>query len=246
MGTQLAQAVQKRFKTKTRLIGIHDFRADAAQRLARRFHRRVPILSLCQLVRRSDLVLEAASPQAVRQILPEVLRWRRSLLVMSAGGLLGQTSWIGKAERAGVRLYVPSGAILGLDGLKAAAVGRLDSVTLITRKPPHALGRGKIRKPTVIFSGTAEQAVKLFPQNINVAAALSLAGLGPRRTRVRIIADPFLKKNVHAWEASGDFGKMQVCAQNRPSASNPKTSRLAIQSAVATLERIVGAFQVGT
>lgn len=246
MGAQLAQAVQKRFKNQTRLIGVHDFRADAARGLASRLHPAVPVLSLCQLVRRSDLVIEAASPLAVREILPEILRWRRDLMVMSAGGLLEQSGLIRKAGKAGVRIYVPSGAILGLDGLKAAAVGRLSSVTLTTRKPPRALGMGKIRRPKVIFSGSAREAVKRFPQNINVAAALSLAGLGPVRTKVRIIADPALKENVHEVEAVGDFGTMQVRTRNRPSSANPKTSQLAIQSAVAMLERIVGSFQVGT
>lgn len=246
IGSQLAQIIQKRFKTRTRLIGLHDFRADAARALAARLRPAVPVLSLCQLVRRSDLVLEAASGAAVRQILPEALRWRRDLMVMSAGGLLDHSALIRKMKKAGLRLYVPSGAVLGLDGLKAAAIGRLSRVTLTTRKPPISLGMKPSQKPVVVFQGNAAAAVKKFPQNINVAATLSLAGLGPARTRVRIIADPAVRRNVHEVEVIGDFGTFRVRTENRPSPKNPKTSQLAIQSAVATLERIVGSFQVGT
>ncbi len=136
-------------------------------------------------------------------------------------------------------------------------MGRLTSVTLTTRKPPRAFRgapglarRGirpeRVRAPKLLFQGSARKAAALFPQNINVAATLALAGLGPARTRVRIIADPRVRANIHEIEARGSFGKLTVRAENRASARNPKTSQLAIQSAVALLERILRPIRIGS
>ena len=257
IGTQLALAIQKRFGGSVRLIGISDSRPEQALRLSRRLHPPVPLLSLSEIVRRSQLVIEAASPQAVRELLPRVVAQRKALLVMSSGGLLGQRKLLERAVRNKIPLYVPSGAVAGLDGLKGAAAGQLRSVTLTTRKPPAAfLGAPgaarfqkklkKLREPMVLFKGSADRAAAAFPQNINVAATLALAGIGPRRTKVRIIADPTVRSNLHEVEVVGSFGRFQVRIENRPSAENPKTSRLAVQSAIATLEKIFQSLQVGT
>lgn len=179
------------------------------------------------------------------------------MLVLSSGGLLTQGRRLRQAEAKGIPVYVPSGAILGLDGIRAAAVGGLSSVTLTTRKPPRAFSgapglarRGidlkRIRAPRLLFRGSARKAAALFPQNINVAATLALAGLGPVRTRVKIIADPRIRTNIHEIEARGTFGKILIRAENRASARNPKTSRLAIQSAVAMLEQILRPLRIGS
>ena len=214
-----------------------------------------PFLSLQQIVFRSDLVIEAASAQAVGQLLPLVIRRRKSILVMSTGGLLAHRKLLEQAKKAGISVYLPSGALIGLDGIKAAAVGSLKSVTLTTRKPPRALAGAPgvsrrslsaLRSPRIIFQGSAAQAVKLFPQNINVAATLALAGIGPRKTRVRIIADPAVRQNSHEVEAVGSFGRMTAKTQNVPARQNPKTSRLAVFSAVATLQQILQPVRVGT
>lgn len=144
-------------------------------------------------------------------------------------------------------IYLPSGAIAGLDALKSVK-DELDSVTLTTTKNPNSLKGAiffetstidldKIKKPTIIFEGTAKDAVKLFPANINVAALLSLAGIGSQKTKVKIISDPATKKNTHQIEAIGKFGKMNFSIQNIPDESNPKTSRLAILSAIETLRK---------
>ena len=255
IGSQLAEEIQRRFSGKTRLIGVHDIHSDKARKLASSLHPPVPVLTAGEILRRSSLIIEAASPGAVAQFLPRAVRGRKSMLVLSSGGLLTQGRWLRLAAAKGVRVSVPSGAILGLDGIRAAATGKLSSVTLTTRKPPKALrgapgapkaGLDKLRSPKVIFQGSAQRAAKLFPQNINVAATLALAGIGPARTRVRIIADPQARTNTHEIEARGDFGEFFIRSQNRASARNPKTSRLAIQSAVAALEQILRSVRIGS
>lgn len=253
IGSKLAEEIQRRFTGIARLIGVHDIHSEKAVRLASRLHPPVPVLSAREIVRRSSLVIEAASPKAVAQLLPQTLRQRKALMVLSSGGLLSQASRLRAAAKRGIPVYVPSGAIAGLDGIKAAAIGGLRSVTLTTRKPPKALrgapGAAKLgnpRAPKTIFRGSAARAAKLFPQNINVAATLALAGIGPARTRVRIIADPRVRANVHEIVARGTFGKLLVRTENRASARNPRTSRLAAQSAVAMLEQVLRPVRVGT
>lgn len=239
------------------MIGVYDNQPATARRLARSLCPSVPVLSPERMALRCDLLLEAASPEALDQLLPLAVRRRRSLLVLSSGGLLRNARWLRKARARGVAVHVPSGALAGLDAIKSAAAGSLHSVTLTTRKPPRALAgapgilkRGirlqGLRRPKVVFDGPASRATREFPQNINVAATLSLAGIGPRRTRVRIIADPGVRANIHEVEAVGSFGRLRARTENRPSRANPKTSQLAVQSAVATLRQIAEPLKVGT
>ncbi|MBA7660637.1 L-aspartate dehydrogenase [subsurface metagenome] len=176
---------------------------------------------------------------------------------MSVGGLLGNEDLLDLAKKKDCKIYLPSGALAGLDGVKSASVGRIDSITLTTRKPPEGLKgapyiiRNKIDldaiiKETVIFEGSANEAVEGFPKNINVSAALSLAGIGAEKTRVRIIADPNLKRNIHEVEVKGEFGRLVSRTENLPSPKNPKTSYLACLSAIATLKGIVSSIKIGT
>lgn len=161
------------------------------------------------------------------------------------------------AREKNCRIYLPSGALTGLDGVKSAAVGRIDSVTLTTRKPPAGLSGApylaregidlsSLREEKVIFEGSAEEAVEGFPRNINVAATLSLAGIGVAKTRVRIIADPKISRNIHEIEVEGEFGRLISRTENLPSPSNPKTSLLAIFSAIATLKSLASPVRIGT
>jgi aspartate dehydrogenase len=176
---------------------------------------------------------------------------------MSVGGLVKDKSIFSLAEEKGSRIYIPTGAISGLDCVKAAKVAGIDSAMIITRKPPKGLAGAPyilennidleaIEKETIIFEGTAKEAVSAFPKNINVAAALSFAGIGIERTRVRIMASKEYKRNSHEIVIEGVFGKMTAKTENLPSPQNPKTSYLAVLSAVATLEGILGNIKVGT
>lgn len=257
IGSRLAGEIRTRFRGNARLIGIYDRHLEAAQRLARRFHPPLPILSPKRLIARSQLLIEAASIQAVRELLPEVIRQRKAILVMSTGGLLEYPQLLQRAVSRSIPLYLPSGALCGLDGIKAGSIGGLKSVILTTRKPPMAFAGApgikrrrirlsEIRAPRLIFEGPASKAVAAFPQNVNVAATLALAGLGPKKTRVRLIADPGIRENIHEIEATGTFGRLIVRTENRPSRENPKTSELAVLSAVATLKQILQPLKVGT
>jgi aspartate dehydrogenase len=161
------------------------------------------------------------------------------------------------AARAGRRVLVPSGAIGGLDAIRAARIGGLDSVELRSTKPPRAL-RGApglvasgldvdtLTEPTIVFDGPATDAVAAFPQNLNVVAALSLAGVGPDRTRVVLIADPTSDRNVHEVAARGAFGELTIRLENRPTPGNPKTSLLAPLSALALLRQLGESIRVGS
>lgn len=206
--------------------------------------------SIHSLVDLSDFIVEAASQAAAREVAPLAIDAGKDLLVMSLGALSDDEFWVemrARAEKSKGRLYVPAGALGGLEVVVAAAEAQLDEVLLTTRKPPEALAgtkyleeKGfdlkKITKPTVVFKGTAREAVKLFPANVNVAAALSLAGIGFDKTRVRIIADPTVTTNQHHVTARGVFGELYCEVHNLPSPDNPKTSTLAALSAVATIK----------
>ncbi|MFD1706549.1 aspartate dehydrogenase [Siminovitchia sediminis] len=188
-----------------------------------------------------DLVVESSNIQAVHTYAERILR-EKDLLVISVGALADQLVYkrlLSTAERSGTRLYLPAGAIGGLDAIKAAGItGDLNSVSLISRKPGKALVNGELTEEKVLFSGSASEAIARFPQNANVAITLSLAGIGTDKTKVTIIADPTLETNVHTVQASGSFGKMEFTLQNRPSPDNPKTSHLTALSILSRLQSL--------
>jgi aspartate dehydrogenase len=206
-----------------------------------------------------DIVIEAASQAAARAYAVLLLEGGADLLLMSVGALADADFYEQvrrAAARAGRTVYLPSGAIGGLDVLRSARVDRLEDVMLITSKPPRALAGApffdqhpvdlvSIRERTVIFEGPAGEAVRLFPANVNVAAALSLAGLGPEQTRMQVVADPALDRNVHEVVARGSFGELRLRLSNVPSPANPKTSFLACLSPLATLRRLSDPIQIG-
>ncbi len=177
-----------------------------------------------------DLVLEAASAEAVRSYAAAILECGADLMIVSVGALADAEFYgrlMEQAKREGRRIHVPSGAIGGLDIIKAAVFGGLEECTLTTTKPsralaaaPYVVERGmdleNMREATVIFEGSARQAARFFPQNLNVAAAVSLAGLGLEKTTVRIIADPSATRNVHEVFVRGEFGEATIRLVNQP------------------------------
>ena len=245
IGSQLARAIQRTYAHSARIVALHDVDGNRARTLQQRLRPRPALTSLSQLIQRSDLVLEAASAAVAAGVAKRALDANRDVLIMSVGGLLYNTSWRRSLRTSRGTLHVPSGALAGLDGIKAMALGRLTRVTLTTSKPPRALGL-TARRRRVVFDGSAREAVKAFPQNTNVAAALTLAaGVSPDRPHVRVIADPAIRRNTHEVEIEGDGGRIQCRVESRPSA-NPKTSELAIHSAIATLGRLFDPLQIGT
>lgn len=198
-----------------------------------------------------DLVIECASPQAVRLFAPEILQARLNLLMLSSGSLADAEFFrkISKiAEENDSQLIVPSGALGGVDAIRAVR-HLLKEVVLTTTKPPKGLmGAPGFKEwesveftgPQVIFEGNALQAIQEFPANVNVGVTLSLAGIGPERTKVKVVADPKAPGNVHEIFARGDFGAFRFRMENKPHITNPRTSYLAILSAIETLRSICG------
>ena len=209
------------------------------------------------MVDRVDLVVEAATGQALDEIAKATLGAGKDLMALSCGALLGRVDPRSLASERGSTIYVPSGAIAGLDGVASAAAGEVRSVTMITRKPPNGL-RGApgievagvdldtVKEPTIVFDGPVIEACRLFPANVNVSAALSMAGIGPQRTTIRIYADPTVTRNTHEIEIEGEFGRLAIKIENVPSPTNPRTGQLSALSALALLRRITSPVRVGT
>lgn len=257
IGSQLARALQREFPRAARMTALHDIDRTHAAALTQRLHSHPPLVSLATLIRASQLVIEAASVDVARRVLEQSLRHRRDVFIMSVGALLRDRTWRARARRAGIRVYIPSGAVAGLDGVKAMAVGTITRASLTTRKPPQALAAAayvqrrrlrldRLTKPTVIFEGSPSSAVRAFPQNTNVAAALALSsGAAGRRVRIRVVADPTISRNIHELDVEGDCGRLHCRIESRPS-TNPRTSELAVRSAIATLRRIFDPISIGT
>lgn len=257
IGSALAKAIETDFKDKAKVIGLCDLIEEKALNLAKSLKSRPSIASIEKLIISSDLVIEAASVRVSAGIVEKTLSAGKDIMVMSVGGLLAHKELFDLARKKSCQIYLPSGAICGLDGVKSAALGRIDKVTLTTRKPPRSLegapylvkkgiDLNQIKEETLVFEGTAEEAIKGFPQNVNVCATLSIAGIGPEKTKVKIITSPFYTLNIHEVEAEGAFGRLTVRTENVPSPQNPKTSYLAALSAIATLKQILEPVKIGT
>jgi aspartate dehydrogenase len=198
-----------------------------------------------------------ASTQAhLQEIAPKALGAGRDLVVLSCGALLGRADWVALAEANDCRILVPSGAIGGLDAVKGGAVGTITSVTMESRKAPagwagapwvveRKIDLDAIREETLIFEGPATAACPAFPANVNVLAALSLAGVGPERTTTKIYAVPGLTRNTHRISVEGEFGSFSLEVRNVPS-ENPRTGRLSYLSTIALLRDLGATLRVGT
>ena len=205
----------------------------------------VAVLDFDEMVDNVDLVLESASPDSVREFEPQVLEKGCDMIVMSIGAFMDMDFYqrIEKiAEDNNAKVHLPSGAIVGLDGIKAVAKFGLREVSLVTRKSPKSLGKD-IDREEVLFEGKASEAVKEFPLNINVAATISIAC--QRDIDVKIIVDPNVDRNVHEITAKGDFGEFKTRTMNFPCSANPKTSMLAALSAIKLLKSFNETISVG-
>lgn len=215
-----------------------------------------PYLDLPKLIAAADLVVEAAGGKVVAALAEKVFAAGKDLMVISVGALLEHPEIAESARRSHRRLLVPSGAIAGLDGVKSASVGAIDHVTITTRKPPaglegapyfteHKISLAGLTAEREVFSGTAREACRGFPANVNVTAAVSLAGIGADRTRVRILAVPGLKRNCHDVEVEGEFGRLHVRVENVPS-ENPRTGKLTALSIIRSIQDAVDTVRIGT
>lgn len=234
--------------------------ASASAALAREFS--IPhICGTAQLIQTApEVVLEAASQTAVRDELIPLLQQGISVVVLSAGALVDDDLRLGAekaAAQSGAVLYVPSGGIGGLDALKAACAAGVDEVGILVAKPPTAwkkipyvetlgIDLERLAAAATLFDGSAREGVPHFPQNVNIAAVLSLAGIGFDRTRLKVVADPALAHNTHTILVSGRAGRFTVVLENVPTPDNPKTAWLACYSALAAIRQLSGGARYGT
>lgn len=257
IGTELALALEKEFRGQAELVCLCDIKEDKAASLAARLSSEVAVVNLEGATKEGDLVIECASGEVVPEVIRNCLKYSKDAMIISIGGLIGQEELLGEVEASSIKLYLPSGALFGVDLVKAAGESKITSVELITRKPPAGLEGAPYLKEnnidianidaeTEIFSGTAREAIAGFPKNVNVSSLLSLAGLGVDNTRVRIISSPRYTSNSHQLILEGDFGVFEARTDNLPSPKNPRTSYLAILSCLATLRSIFSNIKIGT
>lgn len=258
IGSRLARAVVDNFGDKAELSGIYDANLERAYSLASELKKKsIVALTLEDLIKKCNVVIEAASAKDSKSIAKSSIEAGRDIMIMSVGGMLEAEEVFKLAKDKKCNIYFPSGAIAGLDALKAASFANIESITLTTRKPPSGLIGNQyllkshfdlehIDKETVVFEGSVDMAVRLFPQNINVAAALSLASACKDKIKVKIVTSPEYKRNSHEIIAEGDFGTIKTCTENLPCPDNPKTSLLAVLSAIAMLKNILEPVKIGT
>lgn len=258
IGSRLAKAVVNNFAEQAELSGLYDTNLERVYSLASELKKKhVASLSLEDLIKKSSLVIEASSAKDSGSIAKSVVDAGRDIMIMSVGGMLEATDVFELAKEKRCNIYFPSGAIAGLDAVKAASFSDIKSITLTTRKPPSGLIGNQyllkshfdlehIDKETVVFEGSVDMAVRLFPQNINVAAVLSLASNCKEKVSVKILTSPEYKRNSHEIIVEGDFGMIKTRTENLPCPDNPKTSFLAVLSAMAMLKNILNPIKIGT
>ncbi len=228
-------------------------RAEAA---VARFRRPVPVLPLARLWEAADIVVECAPAALLRELAEPALAHGRIVLVLSCGALIDSLDLVELARENGGRVLVPTGALIGLDAVAAAAEGGISRVHMVTRKPPgglagapylieHGIGIDGLTEPKRVFTGNAREAARGFPANVNVAAALALAGIGPERTTIEIWADPAVTHNTHRITVEAEAARFSMQIENVPS-ENPKTGKLTPLSVVAALKKLVSPLAVGT
>ena len=238
------------------VAGVSSRTAETARQFLDTLDSPPPYLQLDELVDRSSLLIETAGGHVVPTLAEETFRAGKDLMVISIGALLEHPEVIEQARATGCRLYAPSGAIAGLDGIKSACRGHVDRVEMVSRKPiaalegapyliEHEIPLDGLTEAEEVFYGTAREACRGFPSNLNVSAAVSLAGIGPDRTMVRMVADPALSRNCHDITVEGDFGLLQVHIENIPS-ENPKTGRLTAMSIIRSVQDVFDPFRIGT
>ncbi len=214
------------------------------------------IMGITDLAGHADIVIECAPAALLPSIAEPVLRGGGTMVVLSCGALLNAMHLVDLARAQGGRILVPTGALLGLDAVFAAAQGTIHAVRMVTRKPPqglvgapylveHGIALDGLTERLRVFEGTAREAARGFPANINVAVALSLAGIGPDRTRLEIWADPGVTRNTHTIELDSDAARLCMTIEGIPSA-NPRTGRITAQSVIAMLRKMRAPLAVGT
>lgn len=258
IGAGIARYIVKHLHQHACLTAICDHHPEKVNQLAKELKKSHLFFPTVEgVISNSDLIVEAINSNETINIIRKILDEDRHILVMSVGKLIEAPRLVNLAAKKKLSLLLPSGAIAGIDAIKAGSLVGVKSLTLTTRKPvegfkndPYLLNKkinlNRVRTECVIFEGNVKEAVKAFPRNINVAATLALAANAAHLMKVRIIASKTIKRNTHHIEMKGDFGKITSITENVICPDNPKTSYLAVLSAIQTLKQYVTGINVGT
>ena len=235
-------------------VAVRD--ADKARRNLPQIGDMIALRSLDALADDCDIVVESLPPALFRDVAISVIDNGRIFMPLSVAQVLQNGDLIERAKQKGARIMVPTGALIGLDAVRAAAEGDIRSVKMVTRKPPnglegapylveHGISLKNVDKPMKVFEGSARDGARGFPANVNVAAALSLAGIGPDKTTLEIWADPTVTRNTHRIEVESDTARFSMQIENVPS-ENPRTGKIVALSTIAALRGLVSELKVGT
>lgn len=255
IGRQVARALD-RGVPGLQLVAVSARDREAAEQRLSDFEQPAPVLALDQLAGLAEVVVECVPAAAFPALAEPAVAAGRKLVTVSCGVLLRRWDLVEAARESGAQIVVPSGALLGLDAVRAAAEGEIQSVRMVTRKPPVSLAGAPyleeqgielagLTEPRRIFQGTAREGALGFPANVNVAAALSLAGIGPDRTELEIWADPALTRNTHRIQVESDSARFEMQIENLPSDENPRTGKITALSVIATLRGLTAPLRVG-
>jgi aspartate dehydrogenase len=255
IGLPLARALDAGIEGLT-LVAVAARDHGKAEASLARFRTKPRVVALDALAE-ADIVVEAAPAAVFEQIARAAIEAGRIFVPASVGALLPRMHLVARAQTTGARVIVPTGALLGLDAVRAAAEGPVDSITMVTRKPPgglagaphlkrHSIDVSNLTEPLLVFEGNAFDAAAGFPANVNVAAALALAGIGPMRTRVEIWADPGVNRNIHTIKVEAAAARFTMTIENVPSEDNPRTGKLTTLSMLTCLRGLVSTLKVGS
>jgi aspartate dehydrogenase len=256
IGSALVRSLSSGAVPDIRLTGVAARDKAKAQAALKQMSVSLPVYDIDQLADIADVVVECLPAAVLEKVVRPVVAAGKTVVVLSVGALLSHPHLEELARANGGQIIVPTGALLGLDAVAAAAEGQIYSVTMITRKPvagllgaPYLLENGididGLTVPKMVFNGTAREAAKGFPANLNVAVALSLAGIGPDRTTLEIWADPTVVRNTHRIVVNSDSALIDMTIENIPS-ENPKTGRITALSVISTLRKLTAALRVGS
>jgi aspartate dehydrogenase len=257
IGMRVATAVDRGEVPGIRLTAVSaNDRVRTAERLGG-LARAPAVVALPELAGLADIIVECAPARVFAEVAGPVIEQGRTLMPLSAAALLSHMDLVERAKATGARIIVPTGALIGLDTVRAMAEGEIIRVVLETRKPPTGLSGAphlvennidisSLTEPLRVFHGSAREAAQGFPANVNVAAALALAGIGPDRTEVTVWADPGVDRNIQTVTITSDTGDATMTMRNIPSAENPKTGRIVANSVLATLRRLTATLTAGS
>ncbi|SDG46176.1 MULTISPECIES: aspartate dehydrogenase [Thalassobaculum] len=257
IGQKVAAALDSGSIEGLKLVAVSARDADKARANMAGFQTEVPVVSLGELADRADVVVECAPASVFAEVAVPAVERGRIFLPISVGALLRHDELVDRARRTGARIVVPTGALIGLDAVRAAAEGEISEVRLVTRKPPGGLAGAPylvennisvegLNTAKKVFDGSARDGAAGFPANVNVAAALSLAGIGADATKLEIWADPQVTRNTHTITVEADSARFTMTIENVPTEENPKTGKITALSIIATLRRLGAPMTAGT